>query len=254
MCLHSYQLSGVCSEWKAAYAGVADQQVHAINIYRSSCKLVTCGPRTTLYSTAVASPASARRAARCGLIIDEKLQHSAGLYADAQTVSVLRELGMPLDETVVRAVAVSGRLNILQHLLLEQQGPRPARLSYYAARSGSISMLKWPRAESWCEFDSDTCEGAADEGHLAALQHLRSEGCAWHQTSIAGHAASSGNIQLIEWLRQQGIELNVNTLPWAAAAGKTAMCEHLRSAGCDWDDHACSQAASYGHIATLRWL
>jgi hypothetical protein len=168
---------------------------------------------------------------------------------------VLRELGMPLSDMVLKAVASSGRLNILQHLLTEQHCPSPVRLSYYAARSGCIGMLKWLRAQGWGEFSRYTCEGAAAGGQLAALQHLRSEGCDWNAEYIACDAASSGSIEVVEWLRQQqGIEINTEVLAWAASTGQTAMCAHLRSIGCDWDADACCYCAESGRLETLRWL
>jgi hypothetical protein len=177
-------------------------------------RLSLYGAHTTLYSAAVASPAAARSACECGLAaisMNVNLQLIAGLYADMQTMVALRELGMPLSETVIKATALSGRLHILQHLLSEQHCPKPYALSYYAARSGSIITLKWMRKESF-KFSQYTCTGAAEEGQLAALQHLRNEGCDWDADRIACSEASSGSIELVEWLRhQQGIAFNAET-------------------------------------------
>jgi hypothetical protein len=118
------------------------------------------------------------RHAKCRLAAairkDAKLQHIAGLFADMETLLALRELGMPLSDDVVRAVAQSGRLDILQHLIREQQCPTPQALSHWAAHSGNIDMLEWLRAEGLCEFDHNMCAGAAEGRHLAVLQHLRS--------------------------------------------------------------------------------
>jgi hypothetical protein len=116
-------------------------------------------------------------------------------------------------------------------------------------------MLTWLKIQSWCVFTSETCAGAAAAGQLSALQHLRREGCGWYAESIARHAASSGSIEVVEWLRQQqGIQINARTLAGAASAGQTAMCQHLRSLGCEWDVAACGLAAEGGHLDTLRWL
>jgi hypothetical protein len=160
----------------AAYAGITDQQLCSSDLHRSTT-LVTCGTRTTLYSAAVASPATARLACECGLAVreNENLQCIAGLPADEQTLAGLRQLGMPLSDRVVQAAALSGRLSILQHLFTERRCPRPWNCCYHAARSGSISMLIWLRTQSWCMFDNYACIGAAMGGHLAALKHLRSE-------------------------------------------------------------------------------
>jgi hypothetical protein len=218
--------------------------------------LVTCSATSTLYSAAVALPARVRLARRCGLATDDQnLQLAAGLHADIPTLLALSELGMPLSDIVVRAAALSGRLNILQHLLTNLQCPKLSTLSYYAASSGSVSMLKWLKTMSWCRFDSHTCAKAASAGHLAALRHLCSEGCGCNSCFIGHYAASGGSIEMVEWLRlQHGIVFDAAALSWAAGAGKTAMCAHLRSTGCDWDAWACHLAARNKHPDTLRWL
>jgi hypothetical protein len=250
-------LGAVCGEWKDSYAGIENQRVSSFD-EDGRKKLVICGLKTTLYSAAVASPATARLACECGLQIcseRKSLQLMAGLHADLEMLAVLRELGMPLSDTVVNAVALSGRLSILQHLVEEQQCPIPDAISCYAARSGSVSMLKWLTAESLSEFGCDTCFGAAEGGHLAALQHLCSEGCQRDDVFLASFAAKSGSIEVVEWLRlHQDLGTSAVSLSWAAGAGQTAMCEHLRTSGCAWDADACNHAAEGGHLGTLRWL
>jgi hypothetical protein len=179
----------------------------------------------------------------------------AGLYADIETLVALRELGMPLSETVINAVALAGRLDILQHLLVEHQCPVTDELSYYAARSGSIPMLHWLRSRTQCQFGEITCEGAAEGGHLALLQQLCSDGYSWDNECIAHYAAVSGSIELAEWLRQQhDTVFDDEALASAAGAGQLAMCEHLLSIGCEWSEDACEQAVIHRSLDTLRWL
>jgi hypothetical protein len=247
-------LGAVCSEWKAVYAGMPDRQVRSIPLYGNN-KTVACGTKATLFSAVIASPATALLASSCGLAIstNDKLQLIAGLHADIETLSFLRELGMPLSETV-NAAALSGRLSILQQLLSEQQCPRPTNLSHFAARRGSINMLDWLRTQAWWSFGFYTCAGAASGGHLAVLQRLRREGCDWDQITIAYAAASGGSIEVMEWLRQQGIEIDVNVMGAAACAGQIAMCEYLHITGCAWNANTCSRAAESGQLDALHWL
>eukprot|EP00953_Heterococcus_sp_UTEX-ZZ885_P021910 12185-Heterococcus_DN1.PRE.2 len=249
--------AGILEQRVAAYVNIADQQVRSVSLCRNTSKLLTCGTKTTLYSAAVASPTTVRLALSSGLdIADNKhLQQSAGLHADVQTLAVLRDLGVPLSYSVTQAVALSGRLKILQYVVDEQWCPKSNILGYYAARSGSISMPKWLRTQRWCAIDDLACAGAARAGHLAALKYLRSEGCAWDAHYIACCAAESGSIELVEWIRQQqGIDINARVMAAAARADQTAMCEHLRSTGCQWDATACTAATKTGAISTLRWL
>jgi hypothetical protein len=112
---HYLFLGAVCREWNALYAGMADQLVRSVRL-DGLLKLVACGPKSTLYSAAMASPATVRLACELGVCTEKKsLQTIAGVYADLETLAVLRELGMPLSEALVEGVALSGRLNILQH-------------------------------------------------------------------------------------------------------------------------------------------
>jgi hypothetical protein len=72
---------------------------------------------------------------------------------------------------------------------------------------------------------------------------------------VARFAASSGSIEMVEWLQQQhGIVIGADVMSWAAGAGQTAMCQHLRRTGCDWNSEACAEAATAGQFDTLRWL
>jgi hypothetical protein len=249
-------LGGVCRDWRAAHAGIEDQQLPKASFDSLDGVLVTCGSTTTLCSSVVASPATARQAADCGLDIDsDRLQLIAGLHADVDTLQALLDLGMPLYGSLADAAALSGRLHILQHLLTEQQCPVTDELSYFAARSGSVPMLQWLRSHTQCLFDEYTCDGAARGGHLAALKHLWSEGCDWDEESIPGYAAASGSMELAEWLRQQDdLEFDAEALSMAAGAGQLAMCEHLLSIGCEWDVDACRLVAIRGRLDTLRWL
>jgi hypothetical protein len=60
---------------------------------------------------------------------------------------------------------------------------------------------------------------------------------------------------MLDWVRQQqGVEISAMTLQMAALGGETAMCEHLRSIGCDWNADACNYAAVARQVDTLHWL
>jgi hypothetical protein len=255
---NSLFLGAVCKEWKRLYVGTAGQQFEVYSVNNSIRKrLLTCDLKTTLCSATVASPATARLAFVYGLQIRSKtsVQFSAGLYADVHTLATLRALGMPLGQVVIGAVALSGRLDVLQHLLSDQRRPKPYGLSRSAAIGGSISMLQWLKAEKWCAFDESTCTGAAQAGQPAALQYLRSTGCKWAEQDIAFNAAFSGSIEVEEWLRQQqGIVIDARALTAAAAFDHIVLCEHLRSAGCELQAIACHRAAARGPVGTLRWL
>jgi hypothetical protein len=219
-------------------------------------KAVTCGTKSTCYSAAVASPATARLACECGLPIttNDDLQVIAGLHADIQTLSALLEEGMPLTDTVVNTVVSTGCLEVLQQLLSIEHCPKPGQLSYYAARSGSITMRKWLKEQGF-KMGHRTYEGAASRGNLAALLYLHTAGCDEPKQYIACDAVEGGSIEVVEWLRQEyGIKFDAETLAWAAGRGQLVMCKHLRSIGCKMSTDACRQAATHSAIDMLHWL
>jgi hypothetical protein len=214
-------------------------------------------PKTTLFRTVVEFPAAVRMAHSCGLAINmnDNLQLVAGLHATIDTLAALCELGMVLNDSVVDAAALSGRLNILQYLLIAQHCPESEQLSYCAARSGNIEMLIWLSDEWACEFDESTCAGAAEAGHLDALLHLYSDGCDWDAYTIACDAARSESIEMMEWLaEQEDVVFDANVMIAAARVGDVLMCEYLRSIVCDWNIEVCTTTMQFGRLYMLRWL
>jgi hypothetical protein len=250
-------LGAVCREWQAVYSNMNGQQVRSLNLYVHIKKFL-CNNKITLHSAVVASPATIRLAIDSGLTLykNKSLQLVAGRLAGVEVLTSLRELGMEFSNIVAESAALSGRLNILQYLVIEQQCPVSVMLSVYAARSGSISMLDWLKAGGRSGFNYRTYQGAAEGGHLAALQHVHSLGCGWGDESILLYAAAGGSIDVVEWLQQQhGIGIiHAEALQWAATSGHTSMCKYLRSVGCDWDAAACRWAGEGGHLDTVRWL
>eukprot|EP00953_Heterococcus_sp_UTEX-ZZ885_P016787 9417-Heterococcus_DN1.PRE.1 len=150
---------------------------------------------------------------------------------------------------------VTRRLHFL-HLINEQLcGPVPDELDSFVARSGSINMLKWLKAQKLSTLCWYACEGAAEGGQLAVLQYLRSEEYDWSGSSVMCRAARSGSIAMVEWLQQyEGVEIDPRAMAAAASEGQTAMCEYLLNIGCYWTDAAPTKAAEAGHFETLRWL
>ena len=53
-------------------------------------------------------------------------------------------------------------------------------VSSYAAILGSVRLLKWARENNIVDWNVDTCDFAAENGHLSALQYLRENGCPWN--------------------------------------------------------------------------
>jgi hypothetical protein len=68
-------------------------------------------------------------------------------------------------------------------------------------------VLKWAR-ENGCDWDSGTCSGAAENGHLEVLKWARENGCDWEEWTCS-NAAENGHLEVLKWARQNGIVLHV---------------------------------------------
>ena len=53
----------------------------------------------------------------------------------------------------------------------------------YAARRGSVRLLKWARVNN-LDWGAITCTGAAEKGHLPALKYLHENGCPWDSEHV----------------------------------------------------------------------
>ena len=89
---------------------------------------------------------------------------------------------------------------------------------YYAARLGSVRLLKWTRVNNlaWCRC---TCANAAMNGHLPALKYLRENGCPW-DSSTCYHAAKNGHLFVLQYLHENGCPWDSSTCYYAA------VCKH----------------------------
>ena len=58
----------------------------------------------------------------------------------------------------------------------------------YAAKLGSVRLLKWTRVNN-LDWSVSTCSYAADYGHLPALKYLHENGCPWSAYTCSSAAA-----------------------------------------------------------------
>ena len=94
----------------------------------------------------------------------------------------------------------------------------------YAARRGSLRLLKWARVNNRT-WGAMTCTGAAEKGHLPALKYLHENGCPWDR----------------------------NTCDYAAMNGHLPTLKYLHENGCPWDRWTCHYAACYKHWDCLQY-
>jgi hypothetical protein len=278
---HHLFISAVSKAWREGYKRVASVQVAEIpwNYYKHAVMhMVT--PQTTLCSAVFASASRVTLAHEHGFTFDNtEVERIAGRVADVATLQAARELGLTL-AYVWFGAAESASISKLQWLYSEHRCGLRHILSSYAARYGSIDVLRWLRSHG-CVFSKSTCEAAAAGAHLPALQYLRDAGCDWAESACSaaaqhGHlttlqwlhengcpwysdticedAAQRGNREMLLYLKQQGCEFNELTIASAAWGGHLSLCQYLAAEGCPWHDTATELAATGGQLSTLRWL
>jgi hypothetical protein len=99
-------------------------------------------------------------------------------------------------------------------------------VDYFAARRGSVRLLKWARENNIVDWNVDTCDFAAMNGHLSALRYLHENGCPWDS----------------------------NTCHYAAEHGHLPALQYLHENGCPWGSGTCSYAAGRKHWDCLQYM
>ena len=69
-------------------------------------------------------------------------------------------------------------LSLPYERVVELLGETAQGVCNFAARRGSVRLLKWTR-ENNLAWSADTCKYAAGNGHLPALKYLHENGCPW---------------------------------------------------------------------------
>jgi hypothetical protein len=174
---HHLFVSAVSKAWRDSYVKVPSAQMAGLNhYYEQQAVLYDIRSHTTLFSAIFSAPAMTNLASSCGLAFDcWKLQGIAGRVADIPTLRAAHELGLAFTSEVLIGAAESGSTLKLQWLHAEQACQLPAASAHYAARHGSIDVLRW--LKRGVAFTAETCEGAAAGAHTHVLQFLRDEGC-----------------------------------------------------------------------------
>jgi hypothetical protein len=275
-------ISAVSKAWRESYKGVASVQMAGVlQDCGEEAELHTITPEMTLHSAVFASAGRVHLAYESGLTFGyQHSQRIAGKVADIPVLEAAQQLGLALTHAVLIGAAESGSTIKLQWLHVRFGSRLPEDACNYAARSGSINMLKWLKQhgcvydnascraaaagahthvlqhlrDEGCEWDCWTCAAAAVHGHLSTLQWLYEQGCPWSADRICGAAAYSGSIEMLHYLKQQGCVFNAWTMRSAAVQGLLPVCQYLLAEGCPCDAQGCAAAAAKGYLETVRFL
>jgi hypothetical protein len=58
--------------------------------------------------------------------------------------------------------------------------------------------------EHGCKWNEETCERAAEGGHLEVLQWARANHCPWDEDDMCRYAGIGGNLEVLRWVIEQG--------------------------------------------------
>ena len=122
---------------------------------------------------------------------------------------------------------------------------------YYAARLGSVRLLKWTRVNN-LDWSAELCHYAAANGRLPALQYLHENGCPWDSVTCS-NAAYKGHLPVLQYLHENGCPWNYRTCYNAAERKRWDCLKYAVDNKCPgWERHAKRHAERLRRIVTTR--
>eukprot|EP00953_Heterococcus_sp_UTEX-ZZ885_P027490 14743-Heterococcus_DN1.PRE.8 len=254
----------VSRKWHELYAEVQSIEQEVYDYEGETC-LRTITASMTLYSAVFTSVSQVELARSCGLKLRSRarpLQLAAGRNGDAETLLAARKLGMPWADCLLNSIAKQGDLPKLQVLLASNKCRLPIDVSKYAARSGSIELLKWLKQKG-CPITIDTAREAAHFGQQELITYLHTN--YWHKLwdlQACDAAASTCQAAVLCWLLQHNCKWDNHSSAWQCAAqqGKVDVMEHYRTTA-GWPMPSADQlrnllniAGAHSFLAVCQWL
>jgi hypothetical protein len=135
-------LALVSKDWHELYKKVQNSEITTVETYGNKHRTLVTS-RMTLGSAVFASPSRVNYAHDCGLHLSKKeLQQTTGICASCRALKAAHKHGMPLTDTLINHIALSGDLAGLKHVSKLSKHPLPDSASWYAAGSGNIKMVR----------------------------------------------------------------------------------------------------------------
>jgi hypothetical protein len=255
-------VAAVNSSWHKAYKATIRRSVYIQELFLScdSSSGQYSSSRTNLYAASCTSYSAAceslsrlTMAHQYGLGFqhdDWRFQRIAGRAASIEVLVLAHEFGMPYSHQVLVGAVESDNINVLQWLHNEQSCAITSDLSYFAAASGQLDVLKYLAANR-VALDKRACAAAARIGALDILQWFDEAGIKWKHRSVYIAAAECGSIEIMHWLTKSGAVYDAKVMETAAENGHLDICKHLRAQGCDCISDATFAAKT---VEVLKWL
>ena len=194
---------------------------------------------------------------RANLALVSKLWRDASKPAAAYPDRFDFDALLPRMSSWTRSARVTGMLDNDEALTLPHErvvrllGEAANDVCGYAARWGSVRLLKWAR-ENNRNWSTLTCQYAAEKGHLPALKYLHENGCPWNEYTCCS-AAANGHLFVLQYLHENGCPWDENTCCHAAQNGHLPALKYVHENGCPWSHSTCYYAADNEHWDCLQY-
>jgi hypothetical protein len=137
----------------------------------------------------------------------------------------------------------------------ESNKPMPPHSHWVVpALAGRLDMFQWAKEQGFSSaFNEDTCEAAAQGGHLELLEFIHKNGCPWDNLTCAA-AAKEGYFGILQWAYSNGCPLVGSEITECAAiGGHLEILKWARDYSFSWNSRVCTAAAEHGHFHVLKW-
>ena len=102
-----------------------------------------------------------------------------------------------------------------------------------------------------CEWNKDTCDNAAKNGHLECLVYAHKNGCPLGEDTCF-YAAINGHLECLKYAHKNGGFLD-NVCEGAVENGHLDCLKYAHENGFPWDEYTTKFAARSGHFDCLKY-
>ena len=156
-------------------------------------------------------------------------------------------------ETIIR-VALCGNLECLQYIHSKGFDVAHKSVMDCAILHCHVNVITWlHQMGAPCNPQFDYSVLFKDDPRSSTLRQLLHLGYDFSRISCET-AARDGNLRALQYQHANGYVLNNRTIEDAALGGHLEIIIWCRQQGCEWDSSACSAAAKGNHLGILKWL
>lgn len=128
----------------------------------------------------------------------------------------------------------------------------PQGLTLDAAKLGNYNILDHLYSHG-CDFDINTCHGAAYYGHIDCLAYAHDNGAHWNSNTMI-NAVDASRTDSLQFLLSEGCPYDDIVMKNAAEKGFVDGLKILREFGKEWEEDVMTSAVLGGQMNTVRYL